>query len=137
MRSTTPADLKDHCKRCFLRLSSCLCADIPEVKTRTPSTASLPPLGEEEYERLGIKLLERGSYEKATQAFRAARESRPGSPYASYLLAQALFAAGEYGPAAQAIRDGAAQNPDWARARVDVRSFYSDTRDLKTHCRLA
>src|SRR4051812_5121573 len=80
-----------------------------------PNTASLPPLGEEEYERLGIKLLERGSYEKAAQAFRAARESRPTSPYASYLLAQSLFAAGNYGEAAQAIREGAAQNPDWPR----------------------
>jgi TolA-binding protein len=103
-----------------------------DATQREPRTASLPPLGEEEYERLGIKLLERGSYDKATQAFKAARESRPSSLYASYLLAQSLFASGDYSQAAQAIREGAGQNPDWPRVRVDVRSFYSDARDLKT-----
>lgn len=98
---------------------------------RTPSTAALPQLGEEEYERLGIRLLERAQYGRAVQAFRAAREAKPDSPYADYLLAQALFATGEYGECAQAIREGAVRNPDWAKVHVDVRSFYGDSRDLK------
>jgi tetratricopeptide (TPR) repeat protein len=102
----------------------------PENSTRQ---AALPQLGEAEYERVGIRLFERGQYARALQAFRAAREARPDSPYADFLLAQALFATGEYGQSAQAIRSGAVRNPDWSRHRVDVRSFYGETRDWKDH----
>ncbi len=106
-------------------------SNLRDANARTPSTASLPTLGEEEYERIGIKLLERGQYTRAVQAFRAAREAKPESPYADYLLAQGLFSMGEYGECAQAIHAGAARNPDWARVHVDVRSFYAESRELK------
>ncbi len=72
----------------------------------SPQSAGLPSLGEEEYERLGIRFMERGAYPRAVQAFRAAREAKPGSPYASYLLAQALFATGEFGEAVLAALTG-------------------------------
>lgn len=106
-------------------------SNLRDANARTPNTAALPQLGEAEYERVGIRLFERGQYARALQAFRAAREARPDSPYADYLLAQALFATGEYGQCAQAIRSGAVRNPDWARQHVDVRSFYGETKDLK------
>ncbi len=95
--------------------------------------AALPQLGEEEYERVGIRLFERGQYSRALQAFRAAREAKPDSPFADYLLAQALFATGDYGACAQAIRAGAVRNPEWPQKHVDVRSFYGEAADLKAH----
>jgi tetratricopeptide (TPR) repeat protein len=105
--------------------------NIRDASAQTPQTASMPQLGEEEYERIGIRLLERGQYTRAVQAFRAAREQKADSPYVAYLLAQALFSTGDYAQAAKAIREGATRNPDWARLKVDVRSFYGDAADLK------
>lgn len=35
MRSTTPLDLTNHCKRCHLNEAICLCAAIPHVPSRT------------------------------------------------------------------------------------------------------
>jgi len=90
------------------------------------------PVTDEEYEQVGIKLLEAGQYDRAAQAFRAAREAKPSSRYAPYLLAQALFATGDYAEAAKSIREGNSRNPDWPRVKVDARSFYGDTAALKS-----
>jgi tetratricopeptide (TPR) repeat protein len=106
-------------------------SNLRDASSKTSSTASTPQLGEEEYERIGIRLLERAQYTRAVQAFKAARESRPDAPYVAYLLAQALFATGDYGQAAKAIREGAARNPDWARLKVDARSFYGDSAEFR------
>ncbi|MBI3722413.1 tetratricopeptide repeat protein [bacterium] len=106
-------------------------SNLRDAHATTPGTVSAPALGDEECEQLGIHLLEQGQFERAAQAFRAAREARPTSRYASYLLAQALFATGDYTEAALAIRDGAARNPDWPRIKVDARNFYGETKALK------
>jgi len=104
--------------------------NLRDASSQNPSTASLS-LGQEEYEKIGVRLLERGQYVRAQQAFQAAREAQPSSPYASYLLAQAFFATGDYSQAARSIRDGAERNPDWPRHRLDVRSFYNDAREMR------
>ena len=80
-------------------------SNLRDAHATTPSTAAAPALGrghgsdtasaseqsEQEYERLGLKLMERGEYAKAVKAFNAAREARPASPFASYLLAHGLL----------------------------------------------
>jgi TolA-binding protein len=114
-------------------------SNLRDAHATPPSTAGAPDRAggsstaeqEVEYEQLGMKLMEHGEYPKAVRAFQAAHDSRPNSPFAPYLLAQAYFATGEYADAAAAIREGAARNPDWPRARVDVRNFYADGEELR------
>lgn len=99
--------------------------DLRDVKANASEQSEL------ECERVGLKLMEHGEYPKAVKAFQAARDARPASPFAAYLLAHGLFATGEYGTAAAAIREGAARNPDWPRAGLDLRNFYGDGDDLR------
>jgi tetratricopeptide (TPR) repeat protein len=86
---------------------------------------------DQECERIGLKLMEKGLYAKAAEAFSEASERK--SVTGPYLLAQALFATGEYKGAAAAIREGAARNPDWARTKLDLRGFYGDETELRSH----
>lgn len=88
-------------------------------------TTALGP-GPVAFERLGVASHRRGDYERAEAAFRATLEADGRDPFAHYLLAQTLFSRGEFALALDHVRAGAAQNPSFARADLDVRDLYGD-----------
>lgn len=82
--------------------------------------------------RSGIRLLKKGSAQQAAQRFRQAAELDPNDSAPAFYLAQSLFAAGQYAPAAAAIREGLVRSPQWPMAQMDFRFLYADQGDLLT-----
>jgi tetratricopeptide (TPR) repeat protein len=88
-------------------------------------SASLGP-GSAAFERLGVASHRRGDYDRAEAAFRATLEADGRDPFARYLLAQTLFSRGDFDGALECVRAGAALNPSFARADLDVRDLYGE-----------
>lgn len=78
------------------------------------------------FERLGVARMRRGRYAEAARAFRAAGAAPGESPFATLLLAQALFSEGSFLAAQRAVEEGARRNPRWPEADFDVRELYAD-----------
>jgi len=95
----------------------------PDVQDRLPIAA-------ERYLTLGDRAFREGRYTDAVQFYAKAVEYAPDQGGLFLVLADALFAAGDYHYAAYAIRRAFELEPPLARATVDKRTFYSDPADF-------
>jgi len=95
----------------------------PDVRDRLPIAA-------ERYLTLGDRAFREGRYIDAVQFYAKALEYAPDQGGLFLVLADALFAAGDYHYAAYSIRRAVELDPSLAQATVDKRTFYSDPADF-------
>lgn len=98
-------------------------AAVGRVATPTLSLAA------ERYLTLGDVAFREGRYTDAVQAYSKAVEYAPGQGALFLLLADALFASGDYHYAAYAIRRAYELEPDLFRTVIDKHAFYGDPLD--------
>ncbi|QDU85556.1 Tetratricopeptide repeat protein [Planctomycetes bacterium Pla163] len=80
------------------------------------------------YLTLGDRAFRDARYDDAVDSYAKAVELAPDEPVLKVLLADALFAVGDYGSAADAMRRALQDDPLLARTEVDKREFYSEPR---------
>lgn len=78
------------------------------------------------YVELGDTAFRAGRWSEAVQLYAHALEQQPGVGVLHLVLADALFATGDYHYAAFSLRRAFALDPALASAAIDKRSFYSD-----------
>ena len=89
---------------------------------------AIDPGAAEAWIRLGDRHFRAGSYARAADAYMRARDLAPGEPAIELVLADALFALGDYHYAAHAIRSAVAKDGTLLDGQVDKRGFYEDVR---------
>lgn len=82
----------------------------------------------EKYVNLGDYYFREGRFQDAADAYARARTYAPNDPSIHFVLADALFAVGDYHFAAYLINEAVRLDPDIARADTDKRVFYSDVK---------
>jgi tetratricopeptide (TPR) repeat protein len=78
----------------------------------------------EDFERVGVDRMRRGQYANAARAFRASLATEQQSPFAHFLLAQALFSTKKFDASLSAVQAGFAINAEWGKADLDLRDLY-------------
>ncbi len=86
------------------------------------------PVAAEAWIRLGDRHFRAGSYARAADAYLRARDLAPEEPAIELVLADALFALGDYHYAAHSIRSAVSQDGSLLDGQVDKRAFYDDVR---------
>ncbi|HLQ36247.1 MAG TPA: tetratricopeptide repeat protein [Planctomycetota bacterium] len=79
---------------------------------------------------LGDSLFKQGRFAEAADAYRQAQQANPGDASIDLLLADAVFATGDYHQAAFLIGGALRRQPDLARANPDKRSAYGDAKQF-------
>lgn len=74
----------------------------------------------------GDSLFKQGHFAEAADAYRQAQKANPGDASLDLLLADAVFATGDYHQAAFLVGEALRRQPELARATPDKRSVYGD-----------
>jgi hypothetical protein len=103
----------------------------PSPLPSAPAAPSQPmgPAGER-YLTLGDRAFRDGRYGDAAHYYGKAVEAQPESGVLHLVLADALFATGDYATAAAAIRRGLELDANLVWSTIDKRSFYRDASDF-------
>ena len=85
------------------------------------------------YVTLGDYHFKEGRYSEATEYYFRALAYAPDDASLHFVLADALFALGDYHYAAFIIKKGVRIDPEMANAEADKRTFYSDITEFEKH----
>jgi len=69
-------------------------------------------------------------YATAAAWFREASRQHPRQPIPKLAFGHALFAMGHFDESSAALREGLVLFPEWPRARIDLRRFFTDQSDF-------
>jgi tetratricopeptide (TPR) repeat protein len=107
-----------------------LARDSEEVAVKEDKPASSMSLAEE-YVQLGDYFFQAGQYDTAANAYSNARNHMPNDASIHFVLADAIFAQGDYHYAAFLIAEGARLDARIVSSDVDKRDFYGDKKDFE------
>jgi tetratricopeptide (TPR) repeat protein len=116
-------------------------AESSSAGARPPEAASTPTSLAAQYIALGDFYFKNDRFDAAAEAYAKARTHVPNDASIHFVLADAVFANGDYHYAAFLIAEAIRLDPAMVTADVDKRSFYSDEKlfetqleALQTHC---
>lgn len=105
--------------------------------TSATSGATAGQLLADRYVGLGDIYFRLGHYENAVECYKRAVSHDPNDANVHFILADALFAIGDYGFTASEIVAGLALNPALVESTANKREFYANPADFDLHIRLA
>lgn len=114
----------------------------PESDAALPGTEGKVPIEVEPQKRIPVnnalladaaRMFQEGRYEESRTLLVQAVLSDPENGFAELAYALGHFAVGEYDPAAEAVRRGAALVPDVIDLPIDVVRQYGQPKDFETH----
>ena len=103
-----------------------LASDAKSIETAGDGIAAAAASLAEQYVELGDYYFKNGDYAAAAEAYSKARNHMPEDASVHFVLADAVFANGDYHYAAFLIAEGVRLNPPIVSAEVDKREFYGD-----------
>ncbi len=99
---------------------------------RAPAPASTPEALATQYIELGDFYFKNDRFDAAAEAYAKARNHAPNDASVHFVLADAVFANGDYHYAAFLIAEAVRLDPAIVTAEVDKRTFYSDKKLFET-----
>jgi len=105
----------------------------PEARAELINALRNGPQSFEDQMRLGDFRFFMGDFTQASESYRAAHKARPTDPFASFAMAHAAYANGEYRQGIRCLEKALAIEPGWGLFEFRLQEFYGSAEEYDRH----